>query len=223
MLLAMDTTLGACSVAIAADGSLLGDQKQAMDRGQAEALLPMVEHVVKDAGCSMNDITRIAVTSGPGSFTGVRLAVAAARGLSLALECPVAAVTTLELIAAKAALDNSPPIGQTIAALLDAKRGQVFGQLFKVTGGAYPIAPLEDAQAYEPSYPAHWAGVSPLLYGDGCHLISEGHANTPLPDARDLAVVAQKLDDTRWAYHPAPFYVRGPSATPPKTAKLVVK
>lgn len=222
MLLAMDTTLGACSVAIADDGAVIGHHIQVMDRGQAEALLPMVERVVTAAGRSMNDISRIAVTSGPGSFTGVRLAVAAARGLSLALSCPVASVTTLELIAAKAALDNHIPSGRAIAALLDAKRGQVFGQLFEVGGGAYPIRPLEDAQAYEPTYPAHWREVAPELYGDGCHLISQGHANTALPDARDLAVLSQKLDDTRWGYHPAPFYVRDPSATPPKKPKLVV-
>ncbi|MCK5574188.1 MAG: tRNA (adenosine(37)-N6)-threonylcarbamoyltransferase complex dimerization subunit type 1 TsaB, partial [Sphingomonadales bacterium] len=65
MLLAMDTTLAACSVALADGDTLLGHQKQVMERGQAEALLPMVEDVVRAAGREMADITRIAVTSGP--------------------------------------------------------------------------------------------------------------------------------------------------------------
>ena len=223
MLLAMDTTLAACSVALADGDTLLGHQKQVMERGQAEALLPMVEDVVRAAGREMADITRIAVTSGPGSFTGVRLAVAAARGLSLALKCPVAAVTTLELIAATAVIDNSIADGQPVAALLDAKRGQVFGQLFKAQSMGFPVTPLEDAASYEPTFPSHWVQSSPMLYGDGCHLIKEGHANTPLPDACDLARLAPRLDDARWGYHPVPFYALQPSATPPSAPKIMVK
>ena len=223
MLLAMDTTLAACSVALANDDGLVAHQKQVMERGQAEALLPMVEAVVEGAGRSMTDITRIAVTSGPGSFTGVRLAIAAARGLSLALKCPVAAVTTLELIAAKAVLDQNIPEGQKLAALIDAKRGQVFGQLFRAHASGFPVSAMEDAEPFEPTYPQRWLEHEPVLFGDGCHLIKEGHANTALPDACDLARVSLRLGDARWGYHPAPFYVRGPSATPSTKPKLVVR
>jgi tRNA threonylcarbamoyladenosine biosynthesis protein TsaB len=96
-----------------------------MARGQSEALLPMVERVVKAAGIAMQDIDRIAVTVGPGSFTGLRIGIAAARGLALALARPAVGVSTLAAFAAPALVSGA---SLPVAGAIDARHGMVFFQ-----------------------------------------------------------------------------------------------
>ena len=99
-ILAFDTSLAACSAAILQDGAASPIQRfERMERGHAEALFPMIEAVMAEAGCGFGDLTKIAVTAGPGSFTGVRAGVAAARGFALAAMLPILAATSLEVMA----------------------------------------------------------------------------------------------------------------------------
>ena len=97
-LLALDTATAACSVALWRDGAVLARRFEAMLRGQSEALMPMVGAVLAEAGCGFKDLDAIAVTVGPGAFTGLRIGLAAARGMALAAELPLIGVTTLEAV-----------------------------------------------------------------------------------------------------------------------------
>ena len=93
-ILAFDSATSACSAAIWRDGEIPARRFVAMERGQSEALIPMVVEVLKEAGLTYAEIDFIAVTVGPGSFTGVRIGLAAARGMALAGGLPVVGVTT---------------------------------------------------------------------------------------------------------------------------------
>jgi len=101
-ILAVDTALGACSVALLDDGKILAHIFEPMDRGHAERLAPMVDEAMKKAGMDFSSLDRLAVTTGPGTFTGQRVGLAFMRGLRLALKIPLIGVTTLEVMAASA-------------------------------------------------------------------------------------------------------------------------
>src|SRR5262245_22034221 len=107
MILAFDTAVGACSVAVWRDGETLAMSRQPMERGQAEHLVPAIADAMSAAGAGFEHLDRIAVTIGPGSFTGVRVALATARGLALAHKIPVIGVTTGEVLAAEAAAHST--------------------------------------------------------------------------------------------------------------------
>src|SRR6266567_3534914 len=124
MILAVDTALGACSAALVAEGETLAHEHLLMARGHAEALAPMVDGLMRGARVSFGGLDRIAVTTGPGTFTGQRVGLAFARALGLALKRPVIGVTTLDAMAAEAlAREASAP--WAIAAA-DAKRGEIY-------------------------------------------------------------------------------------------------
>jgi tRNA threonylcarbamoyladenosine biosynthesis protein TsaB len=126
-ILAVDTALGACSVAVLSGERILSHRYEVMERGHAEALAPMVQRAMQDAGLSFGDLERLAVTTGPGTFTGQRVGLAFMRGLRLALKMPLIGVTTLETMARMAMEETSAPLA---AALHDAKRGEVYVGLY---------------------------------------------------------------------------------------------
>jgi len=123
-ILAVDTALGACSAALMEDGRVLARDHQQMVRGHAEALAPMVQRVMREAACAFSAVDRIAVTTGPGTFTGQRVGLAFARALGLALKRPVIGITTLDAMAAEA-LARTASASWAIAAA-DAKRGEIY-------------------------------------------------------------------------------------------------
>ena len=126
-LLIFDTSGGACSAAVWSDGSVIAERYAAMPRGQAERLLPMIEEALTAAGLAHRRLDALGVTRGPGAFTGIRIGLAAARGLALALGIPAIGVTTFEALAVRA------PGGCAVA--IDTKRNDVYFQLFG-PGGA---------------------------------------------------------------------------------------
>ena len=143
-ILALDSALSACSVAVLANGVVRAVRRQAMARGQAEALLPMVRAALDEAGLGFADLDRLAVTIGPGSFTGLRIGLAAARGLALATGLPLTGITTLEALAAAA--DPAARQGRGTVVLIDSRRGDVFMQIF----GADAV-PLSKPAAADPA------------------------------------------------------------------------
>ena len=110
LILAIDTALDACAAAVLDTdaGKLIAQESQAMKRGHAEALMPLIARVMKASGIAFAALDRIAVTTGPGSFTGLRVGLSAARGIALAAEKPAVGLTTLTAYAAPFVGENSP-------------------------------------------------------------------------------------------------------------------
>ena len=142
IVLALDCSLDACSAAIydSDRAQVLSQNFAAMTRGQAEAIAPMARDVVTEAKLDMAGIDRIAVTLGPGTFTGIRIGLAFAKGLGLTLNRPVIGIDTLRAIAA-----NTGAATTAIAVVNDARQGQVYFALFK--NGATVLAPRRVALA----------------------------------------------------------------------------
>lgn len=224
----MDTTLGACSVVVCVDGRVIAHSHEPMRRGHAEALVPMVREAVARAGLRIPDLDRIAVTVGPGSFTGVRVGLAAARGFSLASGVPLVGVTTLDALAA-GAVRHLPGdgIGQTIIVAIDARRGEIYRRCFRRSSAPPHIEPLGPAEAIPVGQADRQLPGGPgILIGTGAGLVDElirarnpdilcpGLA--PEPDALDVAELG--LYVTPGEAPPAPLYLRPPDAKLPAAA-----
>ncbi len=136
-ILALDTAATSVSLALMdGDTTVIADER-AMERGQGEALFPMIQSLELQTGLDMSTIEGVAVGVGPGSFTGVRIALAAARGIGLALNVPVWGVTSLEAAAFGA--------NESVIAVLDTKRGDYFTQSFDANGCATNVPEIATA------------------------------------------------------------------------------
>jgi tRNA threonylcarbamoyladenosine biosynthesis protein TsaB len=131
-ILALDTATSACSVAIRVDGETVSSSFKPMARGQSEVLMPMLMGVLEQAKLSVRDVDLIAVTRGPGAFTGLRIGLATARGLALASGVACCGITTTEAIA-DAAYDTKDP-SKTLLVALDSKRADIYVQAFRGKG-----------------------------------------------------------------------------------------
>lgn len=215
--LAADTALGACSAALICGDQVLAHRWQAMERGHAEALAPMVEAIMIDAGIGFGAIDRLAVTTGPGTFTGQRVGLAFMRGLRIALKRPLTGVTTLAAMAA-AAQDETGAC--TAAVLHDARRGEVY---FATSG-------LGDELA-EPQLLAFGAAIE-LISPTATPLALAGTAAGPAAEALADQGLALRLStvtapDALWVGRlarlvplpdaaPRPLYLRPPDAKLPE-------
>src|SRR5271168_3272699 len=185
--LAVDTALGACSVAITSDGEILAHHWLAMPRGHAEALAPMVEQAMAETGLAFADLDRLAVTTGPGTFTGQRVGLAFMRGLRIALGKPLIGLTTLEVMAAAAGAEAGTPF---VAVLHEAKRGEVYAVLIASENIILPV----QVAAYEVIIEAiqAFAGES-----SGKHLAIAGTAGLETAAWLEARGVAVTLTDIR--------------------------
>ena len=139
--LAFDCAANACSVAVARDGKLVASHWRPMARGHAETAPVMVERAMADAGAGFSELSRIIVTRGPGSFTGIRIALAAARGLALVTGAGIAAVPTFEALR-----PAEPPEGRLFA-VLDTRRGSLYAA--ELSGAAEPFVTTAESLAAE--------------------------------------------------------------------------
>src|SRR6201996_9053470 len=147
LILAIDTALEACSACVldTSASKVIALESQPMARGHAEALMPLIARVMDEAGIAFTALDRIAVTTGPGSFTGLRVGLSAARGLALAADKPLVGVTTLSAYAAAAVSDNDTP---PVISAIDARHDQVYLQVVSGSGGTLirpRLAPVEEA------------------------------------------------------------------------------
>ncbi|KUJ84986.1 tRNA (adenosine(37)-N6)-threonylcarbamoyltransferase complex dimerization subunit type 1 TsaB [Microbulbifer flavimaris] len=124
-LLALDTTSGACSVALYDDGRITEQFVQA-ERDHTRRLLPMVDEVLKQAGLELSEVDALAVSRGPGSFTGLRIAISCVQGLAFAADKPVVPVSSLAALAAGARRKHSEWQQAPVIAALDARMGQIY-------------------------------------------------------------------------------------------------
>lgn len=197
IVLALDTCLNACSVAVTDGERVLAYRREAMARGHQERLAPMAQAVMAEAGLPMSAIGRVAVTVGPGSFTGLRVGIAFAKGLGSALGVPVVGVGSLEALAAEA---EGPAAG-----VIDARRDQVYLQLPACDP---EVLPLTEAQARLQDLP-------PMsLIGSGAPLLARAGDLVRTPEGCDARLVA-RLAATREPAPLTPLYLRAPDAKLP--------
>jgi len=216
--LAIDTALARCSVAAWADGIVLAAESRDLPRGHAEALLPMIARVTAAAGLVPAGFDRIAVTVGPGHFTGLRAGLAAARGLALATGRGLVGLTTLAVVAAGVPAAAWPAPRLLVA--LDSKRAEPFLQLFGAGGVALgpPLShPLPGLAAFLGlAGPVGVAGdaaaaVAAALAAAGVE--ARVVAADPLPDAAVLAALGAAA--VLPAAAPGPLYLHPPAVRLP--------
>jgi tRNA threonylcarbamoyladenosine biosynthesis protein TsaB len=219
LILAIDTALDACAAAVLDidAGRLIARESQAMKRGHAEALMPLIARVIKTAGVAFAALDRIAVTTGPGSFTGLRVGLSAARGIALAADKPVVGVTTLTAYAAPIVAENRE---QPVICAIDARHDHVYFQVVSGDGSSLirpRLAPIEEALGASRFGPLHLIGNAAGI------LAGRWPADAPPP----FRVDAQPAPDITWvawlgaAVSPGtaparPFYLRAPDAKPVK-------
>jgi len=148
LILAIDTALDACAAAVldTSAGGVIAKESQAMKRGHAEALMPLVARVMQESGIAFAALDRIAATTGPGSFTGLRVGLSAARGIALAAGKPVVGVTTLTAFAAPIVSENDEP--HPVLAAIDARHDHVYFQVLGGDGSSLikpKVAPIAEA------------------------------------------------------------------------------
>jgi tRNA threonylcarbamoyl adenosine modification protein YeaZ len=227
-ILALDTSMGACSAAVfrqRGDARAVFSRYELMNRGHAEALMPMMAEVMEEAGLSFGDLDMIAATLGPGSFTGVRIAIAAALGLALVVPVKLFGTDSLSVMARTALTGGMAPHGP-FAVAVDARRGMLYLALFDADGtrqeGPLLIAP-DDAIDKLPR-------ALHFVIGSGAELVAEAAAQrgkrfeAMLPElqlnASALAELAFSSDKTFSTLRP--LYLRPPEARP-QDHKLVAR
>lgn len=221
LVLAFDTAQGALSAAVHDDGGELASVFELRTRGHAEALMPLIETVLAETALGFTDLDALAVTIGPGTFTGLRVGLAAARGLALALHLPLVGVTTLEAVAEPVDADAK----ETVVAAFDAKRNEIYLQAF--TSARTPLTEpllvtLDEAAAHLPPGPL-------VLVGTGAALLAAAleHRSAdlrlaetrPQPDAAAIARLAlarlAAKGPEAFRVAPLPLYIRAPDAKLP--------
>jgi tRNA threonylcarbamoyladenosine biosynthesis protein TsaB len=214
-LLAIDTAANLCAACVldTESGHELGRVVRDIGKGHAEQLMDVIEETLRVSGTDYAGLGRIAVATGPGSFTGVRVGVSAARGLALALKIPAVGVTTLEAIAeeSRRAFPRRP-----IMPVIDARRDELYAAVYDEFGKLlFPPAVVEPREA---------AGLArkyrPVLAGSAAAMVAEAAA----PDALDKGSLLATADIGIYARlaavrnpdgeKPKPFYLREPDAKP---------
>jgi tRNA threonylcarbamoyl adenosine modification protein YeaZ len=196
--LAFDCSGPWCRAALLVGGRVI-QRDEPMEKGQAERLMPLLEDLLAEADLGWGDLTALAVGTGPGNFTGVRIAVSAARGLALGLGIPAVGVTRLE------ALAHGLPRPVTVTE--DARRGEVYVQTFAAKGPG--PAKITEGATFAPSTPTTGSAAGP----------------DALPPAMPLAEAIARIAVRRAATpqpRPAPFYLRGAEAAPPADPPPVI-
>ncbi|MBF9034565.1 tRNA (adenosine(37)-N6)-threonylcarbamoyltransferase complex dimerization subunit type 1 TsaB [Rhodobacterales bacterium HKCCE2091] len=217
VLLAFDCSAAHCSVALLSGGRVTAEAHAEMARGQAEALMPMIADLMAEAGMRRGDLSAIAVGTGPGNFTGLRIAVAAARGMALGLARPAIGVTGF------AALVEAEGAGTgRVLVSLPAPRDQVYLQVFDTgAAAAEPLLAMPDAPP--PVAPKLVLGaaadrIAAALGGEtGARVAALARPASPI-----ARVAARMLEAGGDIPRPAPLYVRAPDAAPSRDAAPVI-
>ena len=208
IVLALDTAGVDCAAAVYDSGSdsVMGEVTETIGRGHAEHLMHVVDEALAKAGIALSAVERVVVTVGPGSFTGIRIGVAAARGFALSLNVAAVGVTTLEVMAA-AAREQNP--GKSVLAAIDAKREEIYLQSFGADGN-----PLDEARAVTIDEARAIAGAfDGIVTGTAVARLSDAPP-AERPDAFPIAIVARLGAGKPAGEKPKPLYLRGPDARP---------
>lgn len=203
-LLVIDTALTACTAAVFEGAQRLAARSEVMARGHAERIGGFVRDAMNASGLTFADMDRIGVTVGPGSFTGLRVGLAFAQGLGAALDLPVVGLGTLTALAA-----SDRDGGEPLAAVVDARRGEVYLQIFE---GGEPVSAPE-ALIVEAARERIVAASVVHAIGSGAALVGLAASEVLDPTPEGLARLTARLDPQ--VHAPRPLYLRAPDATPP--------
>lgn len=221
--LALDTALGLCAACILESGAAepLALEELALERGHAEALLPLLERVVSGVEGGFSALDRVAVTVGPGSFTGLRIGISAARAIGLAAEIPVVGVTTLSALMAPII---AGPRSRLVVAAIDARAGRVYAQAIAPNGRTIIRPAVLSVREVVRSL----GSSAVLLVGSGAPAVASEawavgldvrvHAAPPAPDITWVA----RLGAAAQPEHalPKPLYLASPDARSQEAARL---
>jgi tRNA threonylcarbamoyl adenosine modification protein YeaZ len=221
--LAIDTALEACSAAVLdlARGGVVASETVPMARGHAEAIMPMIARVMDAAETEFADLDRIAVTTGPGSFTGLRVGIAAARGIALTSGKPAIGLSTLSAFAAPLIAEDD---STNVVSAIDARHEHVYLQIFGTAGKTIitpRISSLREAVRAATVVPAR-------LVGSGANMVAAAWPQSADPP---LLVEQRAAPDIGWIARlgaaaadgygpPKPLYLRAPDAQPQDAARL---
>ena len=227
LLLTLETSSPVCSVALhrIADGSLVGQTELRLDKSHSTHLTILIEQLLENTGHRLADLAAVAVSDGPGSYTGLRIGAAAAKGLCFALDVPLVAVGTLKALAAQVAAGTSRPENFLYCPMLDARRTEVYAAIYAHNGEEVlaPTPLLLDAETLAEQL----AQRSVLFFGHGAakfQVLLGEHANAGFLAGIEASAVAvgalavaayhrQKFQDV--AYY-EPFYLKEVYTTTPR-------
>ncbi|MGO1162149.1 tRNA (adenosine(37)-N6)-threonylcarbamoyltransferase complex dimerization subunit type 1 TsaB [Brucella pseudogrignonensis] len=214
-ILALDTASSWCAAAIYDSGTdrLLAEVSENIGKGHAEVLMDYIGRVTVDAGIAMADLDRVAVNIGPGSFTGVRIGVSAARGFALALSRPAIGVSAFDALASEVTISHP---GKPVLVLLEAHRGEIYAQSFDATGSSVNsplVLPRDEALAL-----IEQQSSETVLAGSAADALNEALAGTfstarVEPTAR-IGTYAKLTALREPGEAPKPLYMRGPDVKP---------
>lgn len=214
-ILALDTASSWCAAAIYDSGTdtVLAEVSENIGKGHAEVLMDYIGRVTAEAGIAMTDLDRVAVNIGPGSFTGVRIGVSAARGFALALARPAIGVSAFDALAYEVAISHP---GKPVLLLLEAHRGEFYAQSFDVGSKAITgpmVLSRDEALAL-----IQQQSSDTVLAGSAANILNEGLAATlstaraePTAQISTYAKLAALREPTE---APKPLYMRGPDVKP---------
>lgn len=217
-ILALDAATASCSAALLSEGRIAARRFAPMATGHAQVLVPFVDAVMAESGISFTALDHVAVTVGPGAFTGLRVGLAAARGIALAAGKPIGGVTTLEAVAhATASVARKDAI---LLVAIESKRPELFVQSF-----AADLSPLDAPASVMPEdLPRHVPAGAVVVAGDAAGRAAEALAaggrdtktlaDATHPDASHVALVAaDRLGAGTGLLPPRPLYLRAPDVT----------
>lgn len=208
LVLAFDTSAAHCAAALLKGGDLLVLRHEPMEKGQAERLIPLLDEVLAQGGTTWGALNALGVGTGPGNFTGVRIAVAAARGLALSLGIPAIGVTTLEA--------RAYGLERPLTVAEDARRGEIYLQKFEPEPDEARVTTL-DALPFE--------CASHRFAGTAAPAAAAIVGGSALPEAVPLVEAIVRIAAARSGLahpRPAPFYLRGADAAPPSDPPPVI-
>jgi tRNA threonylcarbamoyladenosine biosynthesis protein TsaB len=220
--LAIDTALEACSAAVLdTSGGITASETAVMTRGHAEALMPLIARVMIRAGIEFGDLDRIAVTTGPGSFTGLRVGISAARGIALAAGKSAIGLSTLAGFAAPLIADDD---STQVVAAIDARHDHIYLQVFGVNGRTLVgprTATVRDAARAAMTAPARIVGSAAKKLAAAWPKGAEPPLLVEQLGAPDIDWIARLGAAAAEAHNPPkPLYLRAPDAQPQNAARL---
>jgi tRNA threonylcarbamoyladenosine biosynthesis protein TsaB len=187
LILSIETSTSVCSVALHADGKLVANLELHQEHAHASKLAVLIKEVLKCASTGFEKVSAVAVSSGPGSYTGLRIGTSLAKGLCYALEVPLIAVSSLNILASRvAAIDTTDAL---LCPMIDARRMEVYCQIFD--HALEELVPMQAVVVDEHSFATYLKGSQMIFFGDGAMKCRDVIANTNaifLPDITTSAV-----------------------------------